>query len=181
MSSIKRKERKVIIKGKLENIKNLITKYREITNRDEIKKFEVLLEEQFALMKHEFRRKLPYKYFSLQTTYDLIKKKKKFLDSRCVRCSSQENMTYYTRTRKMQSRSGSVAIRHSVTHQVFEFDFPVCSDCKTKYRPRSFTKLKVKYLGHTAPGRGKNYEAIPMVKPIDSKKWIRYDVWLKSL
>ncbi len=44
-----------------------------------------------------------------------------------------------------------------------------------KYWPRRFIKIKVKFIGHGTPHRGKNYEGIPMIKPIDSKKWISYE------
>jgi hypothetical protein len=49
-----------------------------------------------------------------------------------------------------------------------------------KFWPRRFMKIKVKYLGHTAPMMGKKYEGFPMVKPSTSKNWINYDEWLKS-
>ncbi|KKM13877.1 hypothetical protein LCGC14_1711810 [marine sediment metagenome] len=48
-----------------------------------------------------------------------------------------------------------------------------------KYWPRRFVKIKVKFIGRGTPHRGKNYEGIPMVKPVDSKKWISYESWVK--
>jgi hypothetical protein len=244
LNSIQSKELK---KKKLENIKNLKTKYEKLTNRDEIKKYEVLIEEHFEQIDQELGRKLPYKYFSLKSDYEEIKKKKKFLNFQSVQCSSQENMTYYTRTRKMESRSELVSLhKRRVTYQEFEFDFPVCSVCRKKisrlkitnflgfiillgwiigfvgmagyiaffsigtnelptiyiiiaavgafiliiglitlrflkYWPRRFVKIDMKYRGHTAFMRGKNYEGIPMVKPADSKKWISYESCVKSV
>lgn len=49
-----------------------------------------------------------------------------------------------------------------------------------KYWPRRFIKIKVKFRGYGKPHRGKNYEGIPMVKPVDSKKWVMYRSWLES-
>ena len=46
----------------------------------------------------------------------------------------------------------------------------------SKSWPRRLMKIKIKFRGYD---RGKNYEGIPMVKPLNSKKWINYDTWLK--
>lgn len=256
MSSINPKD---IIKNKLENIKNLITEYEKITNKDKAQKYEVLIDDHVKQIeyeiKYEFKRYEPLKLISLRRKYEEIKKKKQFLNFQCVRCSSQENMTYYPLTRKMASKSKFISatpreLKYRTAFQVFNLDFPVCSACRKKikilktinfwtlliligwivsfggmgiyllwlygaslstnsvlpmiyiiiavvgglgfligkiglrflkYWPRRFIKIKVKYLGHTAPMKGKNYEGIPMVKPLTSKKWISYDTWLKSL
>ena len=116
---------KDIIKDKLEKIKNLITEYEKITNRAEARKYEVLIDDHFKQIEYEityeFKRHQPYKLISLKTDYEKIKKKKQFLDFPCVRCSSKENMTYYTGTRKMHSSSQRVTLHHQrVTHQIFE-------------------------------------------------------------
>jgi hypothetical protein len=176
---LSKSERKEIIRTKLANIKNLMNEYEILSNINEIKNYEITIEENFKQLEYEFPRKLPLKYFGLQQKFEELKKEKKFINFPCVRCSSTKNMTYYTRTKKRHSSSSYR--RNTATYQVFEFDFPVCQDCKKNHRPKSFTKIKTKYLGHSGPGWAKNFEGIPMVKPANSDKWITYESWLHSL
>lgn len=248
--SLNKTERKEIIKDKLEHIQDMKTKYEQTTNLEEIKNYEMWIEGDFEEMRYDFGRKLPFKYTSLKLDYEEIKKKKKFILLHCIRCSSNENMTYHTLSKKRQMRSGPIAIQHTVTHQYFEYDFPVCNACKKKisklkvinkltlilllgwiisfvgiavyilfieglgdveyasdisigyvppiyfyiaavgaliilignislrflkHWPRRFIKIKVKFRGYGKPHKGKNYEGIPMVKPVDSKKWVLYE------
>lgn len=249
LMSLNRTERKEIIKNKLEHIQDMKSKYEQSTNLEEIKNYEIWIEGDFEEMKYDFGRKLPFKYTSLKLDYEEIKKRKKFILLHCIRCSSNENMTYHTLSKKRHMRSGPIAIQHTVTYQHFEYDFPVCGACKKKisllktintlililligwivgfvgvavyilfieglpdiflgylppiyfyitavgaliiligkislrflkHWPRRFIKIKVKFRGWGKPHRGKNYEGIPMVKPVDSKKWVLYESWLES-
>lgn len=253
--SLNKTERKEIIKDKLEHIQDMKTKYEQTTNLEEIKNYEMWIEGDFEEMKYDFGRKLPFKYTSIKLDYEEIKKRKKFILLHCIRCSSNENMTYHTLSKKREMRSGPIAIRHTATYQHFKYDFPVCNACKKKisklkiinkltlilllgwiigfvgvavyilfieglgeventsditvgylppsyfyvaavgaliiligmislrflkHWPRQFIKIKVKFRGWGKPHRGKNYEGIPMVKPVDSKKWVLYESWLES-
>ena len=253
--SISRGERKEIVKLKLKEIQDFMDKYEKTTSFAEIQNYENRIEGDFDQLKYEFGRKLPFKYSSLKIDYEEIRKRKKFIIFHCIRCSSQENMNYYTLSKKRQTRSGPIAIRHTVTYQHFEYDFPVCGSCRKKisrlkaintftlllligwivsfvgiavfklfieglgdvnypseksigyvppiffftatvgaiiiltgkislrflnHWPRRFIKIKVKFRGWGKPNRGKNYEGIPKVKPVGSKKWVLYKSWMES-
>ncbi len=226
--------------SKLEKIRELITTYENMENKNDSMKLEGLIEERFSQLDNIYKNAL----WRLRVKFSEIKKRKKFSIFNCTKCNSNEKMTYQTTKKKRQMSSGPIAIQHTVTYQHIEFDFPVCRNCKKKIKkletidgililislgwiigfggygvytifqttsivlpiifisvaaigfigfwigrfilrflkfwPRRFLKIKVKYIGRGKPHRGKNYEGIPMIKPVDSKKWISYESWLKS-